>query len=322
MQSNRSITPGYGANSVPSSPSVAHFDHADHYDFADFDSVKSTRLRKILTYTGAKDRLLSQLNKLVNHATEHYDLNHYKEFCGGSGALLLNHEFPFKKCWYNEWNKGVYSLMLALGDVRYVHSVIDKLKLSGVSERVFNQAKEALGQIDNLTLVERAVYTYITIMQSYRGLRGSFDSALRQPKKEAKYRKQVQELYSFYPFLSEVKITNEDALELLKDTLYDSSSLLFLDPPYHPHAGMTGNNHYGEDSWTVEQHRNLVSLLLRTRSKVILSGYDNEDYQKLERSGWNKIFLGSLRVSISEKGKMGDEYVWINFDTDVGEHPF
>lgn len=318
MRSNLSNTRGYGKKPVPSKPSVAHVTHFDHDDSAIFDSGRTTKLRKILTYTGSKDRLLPQLNKLANYAAEHYDLNHYKEFCGGSGSLLLNHEFSFKKCWYNEWDKGIHSLMLALGDVRYVHSVIDKLKLSGVSESVFNQAKEALGQIDNLTLVERAVYTYITIMQSYLGLCDLFDSALRLPKKEAKYRKQVQELYSFYPFLSRVKITNEDALALLKDTLYDGSSLLYLDPPYHPHSGMTGNNHYGVNSWTVEQHRDLVGLLLRTRSKVILSGYDNEDYQKFVKSGWRKIFLGSLRVPISPKGKMGDEYVWINFDTDVG----
>jgi site-specific DNA-adenine methylase len=183
-------------------------------------------------------------------------------------------------------------------------------------------AKTALDSDENLTLVERAVYTYISIMQSYCGLRDSFNPALRKPKEEAKYRKQVQELYSFHPFLSRVKITNGDALELLNDTLYDSSSLLYLDPVYHPHAGMTGNNHYGADSWTVEQHQELVDLLIRARSKVILSGYDNEDYQKLIKSGWRKMFLGSLRVSISPKGKMGDEYVWINFDTDVGGHQF
>jgi site-specific DNA-adenine methylase len=322
MGSNLPDTRGYGKEPVPSKPPVAHFTHSDHADHAIFDSGRTTKLRKLLTYTGSKDRLLPQLNKLVNYASEHYDLDHYKEFCGGSGALLLNHEFPFKKCWYNEWNKGVYSLMLALSDVRYVHSVIDKLKLSGVSERVFNQAKKALDSDENLTLVERAVYTYISVMQSFGGLRDSFNTDLRKPKKEAKYRRQMQELYSFHPFLSRVKITNEDALRLLKDTLYDSSSLLFLDPPYHPHAGMTGNNHYGADSWTVEQHQELVGLLIRTRSKVILSGYDNEDYQKLIKSGWRKIFFGSLRVSISSKGKVGDEYVWINFDTDGEGHQF
>lgn len=308
-------TRGQGGNPMPSEPAANAAISVEAADYVDFDSVRTSRIRKILMYTGAKDRLIPQLKELVNYAAHHFGLTHYKELYGGSGALILNNDFPFNEYSYNERDEGVYSLMFALGDVRYVHSVIDQLKLSGVSESLFYEAKDALDSDENLTLVERAVYTYINIMQSFGAGRESFNSNLiRRPKEIEKYRKHIQELHSFYPFLSQVKITNDDAADLLRSTIYDCSSLLFLDPPYHPDSGVSRENCYGNHSLSVGEHKELVDLLLQTRSKVILSGYDNVDYRRLVENGWEKLFLGSIRVPVSSRGKLGDEYVWLNFE--------
>ena len=244
MWNNRTSRMGYGNQPVSSRSSV---------DLATYDFVKTSNPRKIITYTGSKDRLLPQLVWLAKDAAKRYDLTRYLEPFGGSGALLLNHQFLFDQYWYNEANTAVYSLMLALSDVRYVHSVIDRLKVLGVGKRVFHQAKKELDLDEKgeklLTLVERAVYAYITIMQSYGGGRESFNPIFaRNPKEEKRYYTQVQKLDTFLPFLSQVKMTNEDALKLLKDTLYEGARLIFADPPYHPEAylDMSGNRHYGK----------------------------------------------------------------------------
>lgn len=309
MWNNHTNRQGYGKKSVPPKPSVAS---AKSVDYATFDFVRTSKPRKILTYTGSKDRLLPYLIWLANDAAKLNNLTHYKEFYGGSGSLLLNHSFLFDTYWYNDVDEGMCSLMIALGDMRYVHSVIDKLKMLGVSRNVFDQAKVALDSKESLSLVDLACNTYISIMQSYGAGREAFNPMfIRKPKEVERYYKQVQTLDSFLPFLSQVKITNEDTLKLLKDTLHDGSSLFFLDPPYHPNSGMSGNNHYGKNSMSAEQHQELVGLLLRTNSKVILSGYDNDDYQRLITYGWRKLFLGSLRTIGSKKG---GEYVWINFE--------
>lgn len=278
-------------------------------------SLKTAKTRKIFSYTGAKDRLLGQLKQLSSYAAKAYGLTYYQELFGGSGALLLNQDFSFSKYWYNETKVDVYSLMAALGDVRYAHALIDKLKLLGVGRSVFDQAKNALKSDPNLTLVERAAYTYISIMQSHKGLRELFDSKLtRGSKPTTAYHGHVQGLRSLHPFLSRVRITNEDAFVLLAERRYDRSSLLYLDPPYHPESGMTGNKHYDEHSLSAEDHRELVQLLLGSSAKIILSGYDNADYERLVRNGWKKLFLGDLRVSPSKNGKIGHEYVWLNFE--------
>ena len=62
-----------------------------------------------------------------------------------------------------------------------------------------------------------------------------------------------------------------------------------------------------------------VDILLNIKGKAILSGYDHEIYNTLLENGWKKVFLGEyskscIKAENSKKNK-GQEFVWINFDT-------
>jgi site-specific DNA-adenine methylase len=68
---------------------------------------------------------------------------------------------------------------------------------------------------------------------------------------------------------------------------------------------------------TDKDHNNLVDILLKINGKAILSGYDNEIYNKLSQNGWQKIILGkydkrSMKAINTSRDK-GEEFVWINY---------
>jgi site-specific DNA-adenine methylase len=300
-----------------------------------YDFGKGVKPRTIFTYTGSKRRLLVYLIPLIRDVAKYHQLSRYIEPTGGSGATMFNFdpESNFPEIWYNDIDTGLASLMLAVGDVNSVHGLIGILRNFGVGEEVFLRANRALALEEKklkaskakkpldlnaannpLSLIERAAYTFISITQSRAAGRKRFDkNFVSQPYKALKkYEKGLVDLERLHYFLSQVKVTNRDVLELLEEIHLDGSNFILLDPPYHP-SSMTSNAHYGSNSWSVKQHRKLVNLLLRANAKIILCGYDNEDYQELEYCGWRKIYLGSLHVSMAPNGKMADEFIWINF---------
>jgi len=76
---------------------------------------------------------------------------------------------------------------------------------------------------------------------------------------------------------------------------------------------------------TYEDHEKLISWLIENTKKrrVMLSGYDNELYQNLEKHGWKKIcfevqcyIAGRNRVAkdMEEEEKKRIECIWINYD--------
>ena len=115
--------------------------------------------------------------------------------------------------------------------------------------------------------------------------------------------------------LKEVQIENLDILDLIKK--YDKEDTLFyLDPPYVPETRKQKKSYDCE--MTREQHIELINTLINVKGKVILSGYDNDIYNKLLDNGWKKIILGefSKRGQKTNNGELtkGKEFVWINYD--------
>ena len=57
-----------------------------------------------------------------------------------------------------------------------------------------------------------------------------------------------------------------------------------------------------------KDHIALLEVLRESRAKVILSGYENELYNKI-LEGWHK----EETVSMTQKQKMAREVLWMNF---------
>ena len=72
-----------------------------------------------------------------------------------------------------------------------------------------------------------------------------------------------------------------------------------------------------EKIWFVGASEELVDICLRLKGKVILSGYQNLIYRRLEESGWIRLDKEiALRANVVERGQEKPkrvESVWLNY---------
>ena len=115
----------------------------------------------------------------------------------------------------------------------------------------------------------------------------------------------------------------KDCVEKYND--WGSEGFMYLDPPYYPDTRRSGEYEY---EMTKEQHEELVEwLLTKSKTKVMLSGYDNPLYRNLERRGWRKICWGvgcHATGKTRQTGLLGEnvtflkdqrrtECIWLNY---------
>ena len=97
-----------------------------------------------------------------------------------------------------------------------------------------------------------------------------------------------------------------DAVQYLDGIAVDSKTLIYADPPYVP-ATRRRSRVYRYD-YTDADHERLIECLRSKPCMVMLSGYDNELYQRA-LSRWNRIaFRAKTHADVRE------ESVWLNFD--------
>lgn len=105
--------------------------------------------------------------------------------------------------------------------------------------------------------------------------------------------------------LKEAQIENVDALTLI-ERYNNENTLIYCDPPYL--QNLRKKNMYKHEM-TDKHHIELLELLKVSKSKIILSGYDNELYNKV-LDGWNT----AEKKTIAQMGLPRTEKLWMNFD--------
>ncbi|MGN0817706.1 MAG: DNA adenine methylase [Candidatus Coproplasma sp.] len=104
--------------------------------------------------------------------------------------------------------------------------------------------------------------------------------------------------------LKDAQIECLDALKLIER--YNSpDTLLYLDPPYMQGLRKRGMYKY---EMTDSQHEELISLILSSKSKIILSAYDNDLYNR-SLKGW----FTSEKHTTAQMGKHRIEKIYMNF---------
>jgi len=107
--------------------------------------------------------------------------------------------------------------------------------------------------------------------------------------------------------LSRVQLDNRDALEVIR--YWDSPETFFyIDPPYVADTRKSKKIYNHET--TDDHHQKLVSLLLKIRGGVVVSGYKHEIYAPLDEAGWKRYefeahcHIPQTRIAaISDKNK-------------------
>lgn len=104
--------------------------------------------------------------------------------------------------------------------------------------------------------------------------------------------------------LKDAQIENVDALTLI-ERYNDKDTLIYLDPPYLQELRK-------KDMYKIEmstaQHIEMLKLIKSSKSKVVLSGYDNDLYNS-KLSDWNTV----ERETTAQMGLHRTEKLWMNF---------
>lgn len=105
--------------------------------------------------------------------------------------------------------------------------------------------------------------------------------------------------------LKEAQIENIDAIELIR-RYNDKNTLIYCDPPYL--QSLRRKNMYACEM-NDEKHIQLLDALKESNSKVVISGYDNELYNR-ELKGWSTDTIETT----AQFGLHRVEKIWANFE--------
>ena len=104
--------------------------------------------------------------------------------------------------------------------------------------------------------------------------------------------------------LKNAQIENTDAIELIR-RYSDRDALIYCDPPYLP--SLRKKNLYAYE-FDKKRHEELLSVLQKTKSMVVLSGYDNDLYNSC-LMGW----YSAEKETTAQMGLHRTEKLWMNF---------
>lgn len=103
-----------------------------------------------------------------------------------------------------------------------------------------------------------------------------------------------------------VQIENLPAMEIIRR--YDTADVFFyIDPPYLKN---TRKGYLYKYEMTDLEHEDLLKALVSHPGKILVSGYDNEMYNRFLK-GWKKDF----KKTQAEHGIQRTECLWMNYET-------
>jgi len=261
---------------------------------------------KLIRYFGGKGGKL--VTEIKNFIPEGYKT--FVEPYGGSGRVLLSQQAPIEI--YNDLYEDVYSLFKVLFDEEMFKRLKFRLDLTPYSEKLYKEYKVNLKR-DDLSLLDRAYYYFYVNRTSVNGIGGfSVNTYIRRniSKATSDYLSAIDGLEYYNQRISNVIITNRDAVQIINK--YDAEdTFLYLDPPY-VHSTRTGARY--ECDMKDEQHIELLDTILNCKSRVLLSGYDNEMYDVLTDNGWNKYHFVVNTMGGDHKKKTKIETLWYNYE--------
>ena len=242
----------------------------------------------------------------------------YVEVFGGAGHVLFQKE-PSAIEVFNDINSNLVNFFRILRDDYKVQELHKRLQLTPHSREEF---LDCYGSWEHeKDEIERVRKWYVTLMQCFSksfGNKGwSYSKSISNRGMSQSTSQFLGKIDKDIPFavqrLRGVQIDNLDFRNILEK--YDSKDTLFyLDPPY-VHDTRTMTYTYANEM-TEDDHKDLVNLLLSTKGKVVLSGYDHEIYNPLIDAGWKRIVIGEYdkkSMRHNSETKKGTEIVWVNY---------
>ena len=257
-------------------------------------------MRSIIKYYGGKHYIAKYLIEMI---PKH---NLYIEPFFGGGNMFFSKP-PSKMEIINDLSDNIFSLYKVIADENKYKQLQHRLELTPYHAKFRDDYKQKLNE--KLTIEDRAFYYLYVNRTSFNGVGGFSCTKLvrnNMIRSVSDYLSLIPHLEEIHNRLRNAVVENKDALELIHK--YDDNDVFFyLDPPYIQSTRRSNQKYMIEMS--DEDHERMINLILKSKAKIMLSGYDNEIYNNLVENGWNRLELKSPN-SCSD----ATEYVWINYD--------
>lgn len=233
------------------------------------------RLRSPITWFGGKGNMIAKLLPLVPiHKT------YVEPFAGAASLLFAKEPSPVEII--NDLDSGIVSLFRILRDPERFVRFHNYAALTPFSREEYVVCKDTWKECADE--IERAYRWYVVARMSFSGLFGSSwgysitTSARGMASSCSRWMGVLELLPQICDRLMRVQIEHADFRNII--SRYDTPQTFFYcDPPYILETRKSGG--YAHEM-TLQDHRNLVDLLLTVRGKVMLSGYNHAVYYDLE----------------------------------------
>jgi DNA adenine methylase len=260
---------------------------------------------------GGKSYLKKWIIGLFPRDYEHME---YMECFGGGGSVLL-HKNPSLVETYNDANPDLVGLFERVKNQYKNLAWIIKDKYGEYNKFTFDRAKEEYLQNGEFTTAGAAAF-FAKNRMSRGGLGTSYASSNR---KRGQYENGDENAYynclKSLPYIS-ARLQNVNIKCFPFDEFVDlfnrEGVVQYHDPPYLPETRVS-KKAYGDYEMTYEDHEKLLDMIMDSKAKVLLSGYDNQLYNG-RLSNWNVFKKEIANHSSQQKVKPKKiECVWRNF---------
>lgn len=256
-------------------------------------------MNAILKYPGGKWRIADWI---ISYFPEH------KVYCEpffGSGAVFFNKQPCYIET-INDMNGDIVNLFRVCRD--YPEELAKAINLTPFARDEFISCNTPS---DNP--IEQARRTLVRYHQSF-GTSNSSKNSWRNvqtyggPRCATMWNCLPDTIMNCCERLKDAQIENTDALTLI-ERYNNENTLIYLDPPYL--QNLRKKNMY-KCEMSDEQHIEMLRLIKKSKSKIILSGYDNELYNS-ELFNW----VTAEKETIAQMGLHRIEKLWMNFELNL-----
>ena len=257
-------------------------------------------------YYGSKTRIAKHI---IENIPPH---NAWVEaFCGSAAITLAKEPAPIEVI--NDIDDQIINLFKQL---RSNHKRLCRaVELTPYSRAEFQRANSNEANISSLEKARRfLVATMMTVNATHANKSGfSVSHSYARENREARVNRWYnlpQRLERVIERLRSVRVENRDAKDILLMFKDRPATLVYLDPPYF----VKRDHSYTIDANDRDFHRNLLKICIKSKSMILISGYDNELYNEMltQKKGWSKSTIDAYTKGTNGKTFSRTEVLWKN----------
>jgi DNA adenine methylase len=267
-------------------------------------------VNSVLKYSGGKSEFAKTLIPLMPR-----DVTTFADVYFGGGSVLLQREPQGESEVANDIWGVLVGFWRVLQDREQSERFRELCAVTPFSEALWNESWERLEANDP---VVRAHAFFILNRQCRQGAMKSFATLSRNRVRRqmneqvSSWLTAVERLPEVVERLQRVVILQRDALDVIQQ-LDGVQTFFYCDPPYVESTRVARTVY--EHEMSDQDHHDLVDQLLGCSARVMLSGYANPIYERLETRGWETRDFVTTKSSSGQKSKpKAVERIWVNYE--------